>query len=45
MLIDNGKTGEIGYYQEKLKKLNGFRFENYKSSQYGSLARDLYDLF
>lgn len=45
LLIENDKTDEIDYYQEKLKKISEFKFEDYKSSQYRVLGEKLYDDF
>jgi DGQHR domain-containing protein len=45
LLIENDKTDEIDYYQEKLKKISEFKFEDYKSSQYRALGKRLYDEF
>jgi DGQHR domain-containing protein len=45
LLIENDKTNEIDYYQEKLKKISEFKFEDYKSSQYRALGKRLYDEF
>lgn len=45
LLIENDKTDEIGYYQEKLKKISDFNFGEYKSSQYRALGKRLYDEF
>ncbi|CAD6492736.1 MAG: hypothetical protein LAKADJCE_00364 [Candidatus Argoarchaeum ethanivorans] len=45
LLIKNDKTGESDYYQDKLKGISEFRFEDYKSSQYRALGERLYDKF
>lgn len=45
LLIENDKTGDIDYYQEKLKKISEFNFGEYKSSQYRALGKSLYDKF
>lgn len=45
LLIEDDKTDEIDYYQEKLKKISEFKFEDYKSSQYRALGKRLYDEF
>ena len=45
LLIQNNKTGEIDYYKEKLKEINKFKFENYKSSQWNSLGTELYNTY
>lgn len=44
-LIENGKTGDINAYNKKLSNLNLFNFLTYKSSQYGSLAKSLYETY
>lgn len=41
-IVENGKERSFEVYRDKLKKVGEFKFETYKSSQYGSLGRDLY---
>ena len=45
LLIENGKTGEIEYYTNKLKGVEKFDFEAWKSSQYRKLGQRLYEDF
>ena len=45
LLIKNNKTGSTEYYQEKLKQISNFKFEDYKSSQWTSLGDELYKKF
>lgn len=44
-LIEAQKYGGVEYYKKRLKGLTGFDFNKYKSSQYGSLAQDLYQTY
>lgn len=45
LLIENNKTGDIDYYQEKLKEVSKFNFDIYKSSQWNSLGIKLYETY
>ena len=38
-----GKIGDQKYYTDKLSNVDEFDFNQYKSSQYGRMGRDLYD--
>jgi len=44
-LIEENKIGDLAYYQKKFTGVDKFNFKEYKSSQYGSLARKLFDQF
>jgi len=43
LLIENGKTGDIEYYRNKLKGIEDFDFKAWKSSQYRRLGEKLYE--
>ena len=44
-IIENKKTGDQAYYENRLKNIDLFDFTLYKSSQYGKMGNDLYDQF
>ncbi len=44
-IISEGKIGNQKYYEKKLSKIDRFDFNQYKSSQYGRMGRDLYDQY
>ncbi|WP_207435389.1 DGQHR domain-containing protein [Sabulibacter ruber] len=44
-LIENNKLDDITNYANKLKGINSFKFENYKSSHWAELGNDLYDQY
>ena len=43
LLIQNDKNGNVEYYKDKLKKIKGFKFKDYKSSQYRKMGEDIYN--
>ena len=45
LLIENKKTGDFNYYNSKLKDIDKFNFKTYKSSQWRSLGKELYDKY
>jgi len=44
-IITEGKIGDQKFYESKLANIDTFDFNQYKSSQYGRMGRDLYDLY
>jgi DGQHR domain-containing protein len=44
-LIEQNKTGTYEYYKKKLAGINTFKFNTYKSSQYASMARDIFSKY
>lgn len=44
-LIKNKKNGSYEHYTSKLKNIDSFKFENYKSSQWNSLGSEIYKQF
>ncbi|MBI3234623.1 MAG: DGQHR domain-containing protein, partial [Bacteroidetes bacterium] len=42
-VIEGGKVGDQTYYEKALANINDFDFSKYKSSQYGSMGRDLFE--
>lgn len=45
LLIENRKTGEIEYYEKRLRDIAKFDFKAFKSSQYRKLGQCLYNEF
>ncbi len=43
LLIENDTYGDIDYYKEKFKSIEGFKFKKYKSSQYRKMGKDIFD--
>eukprot|EP01133_Synstelium_polycarpum_P017776 gene17776-21205_t len=43
ILIENNKNGDVHYYRTKLKEVDSFDFNKYKSSQYRQMGQDLYN--
>lgn len=43
LLIENNKTGDMDYYKKQFKKIAGFDFKRYKSSQYRKMGIAIYD--
>ncbi len=41
-VIENNKIGDFNFYNKIFENINSFDFTRYKSSQYGSLARELF---
>jgi len=44
-LIENSETGDFEHYKNQFKGLDKFPFSSYKSSQYASMGRKLYEVF
>lgn len=44
LLIENNKTGDVDYYKKQFKKIAGFDFKKFKSSQYRKMGLAIYDL-
>ena len=44
-IIEERKERSFESYRSQLGGVKEFKFERYKSSQYGSLGRDLYDKY
>lgn len=45
LILENENKRNITVYQENLKEINTFRFDNYKSSHWNQLGSDLYETF
>jgi hypothetical protein len=44
-IVEEGKERNLDSYKEKLKNVKDFKFGSYKSSQYGSLGRALFEKY